>query len=382
MVFGFGKKQKTYSIEAAAALIERELEIIQHKNKAQLEATATRVRAELQQLRQLIKEFDSKPTPEFAVRSENVKYRFCTMAMKQLDTEMPTEPGEFLRYANNLLNTIGGLTQRQILHINMFFKDDFAPVGRKLKDIEQLLKVKESGGEYMRVTALYQRIKAMEKRPDELDEAITTMQEKVIGLNRALNTEKQDSPQHPENENLERTRKQIQVIKQEIDSFLPVQKLLKKYAYAKQLKDPLINEYINSPSAAILNDDDLEIIQNVSEASKMFHELSENKRDSIVNGRTSLQQKKEALEAMMKQEREQYYHYEREKDTHSRTLSEKNNRITSIEQEIKETQKQIEEAQIEIREVRNEFDRAREEFRGLAQKLLDVAVEDALHSKI
>ena len=381
-LFGiFKKEKKTYTINEAAEMIQKQLDEIQSKNKNQMGDTAKRIRIELKQLEQLVKEFAAKETPEFAKRSENVKERFCTIAKKQLESLQQTDaeggiqldPGELLRAAGDLLNNIGGLTQRQILHINVFFKTDFAPIGRKMKDIEQVLKIDSSGGDYSRAIMIHQKIASTEKRIGDLDDA-SSLENKIKDLNHRHGEEEKLKITEPDNLHLARIRKSLEEIKQELNSFLPVQKLLKKYAYARQLKDPMIEEYINSPTSAILLDEDLKIIGYVDEASKMFSELNENKLDAILRGRLLLNEKRKELEKIMKKELDESARYDDEKDVYDRAMSEKRGRVSAIEQEIKDVQKQLDELKEERKELENELATIRVEFCMLTGKLLGAEV--------
>ena len=371
-IFG-EKEEKKYSIDEAAAAIQKQLDGIQSRNKSQMQDAANKIRAELKQLRQIVKEFAAKETPEFAKRSENVKDRFCTIAMKQLDTNMPEEPAALIQTSRNLLNTLGGLTQRQILHINVFFKDDFAPIGRKMKEIENLLKLDNMGGDYGRAIELHQRLGILEKKTNEPDFSCQ-LEDKIKELNQKLSEEERIIVTEPDASQLAKTRKDLQEIRQDIDSFLPVQKLLKKYLYAKQIKSPMLDEYINSPSLAILDDADLSIVGYVAEASTMFSELNEKKLDAILKGKLLLNEKKKELERLIEKEQKEELEYQKKGESYSRASSEKHNNISAVEQEIKDTQKQLEEAQAEKKDLNEELTKTRVEFCMIAEKLLNAEV--------
>ena len=371
-IFG-EKEEKKYSIDEAAAAIQKQLDGIQSRNKSQMQDAANKIRAELKQLRQIVKEFAAKETPEFAKRSENVKDRFCTIAMKQLDTNMPEEPAALIQTSRNLLNTLGGLTQRQILHINVFFKDDFAPIGRKMKEIENLLKLDNMGGDYGRALELRQRLGILNGKINELD--TDNIEDKIKELNQNLSEEEKTVVTEPDASQLAKTRKDLQEIRQDIDSFLPVQKLLKKYLYAKQIKSPMLDEYINSPSLAILEDADLSIVEYVAEASTMFSELNEKKLDAILKGKLLFNEKKKQLERLIEKEQKEELEYQKERESYSRASSEKHNNISAVEQEIKDTQKQLEEAQAEKKDLNEELTKTRVEFCMIAGKLLNAEVD-------
>lgn len=373
-LFGiFSKKEKKYSIDEAASEIQKELESIQSKNKNQMENVARRIRLELNQLHQMVKEFAAKETPEFAKRSENVKERFCEIAAKQL-VSVPEEPGELLRSTSNLLNNIGGLTQRQILHINIFFKEDFLPMGRKIREIGHLLRLDNMGGDYAKAMEIYQKIKLAETKVNDLSDPPGPLEETIKELKQRHDEEEKVKITEPDNLHLIRIRKSLEEIRQEIDSFLPVQKLLKKYAYAMHLKDAMIDEYINSPSAALLLDEDLKIIEYVAEASGMFSELNEGKREAILRGRLLLGEKRKELEKIMKKELEESAGYEEEKSKYNRAMAEKRNTISRIEQEMREAQKELDDMAAEKKEAEEEIAKNRVEFCMLAGKLLGANV--------
>lgn len=373
-LFGiFSKKEKKYSIDEAASEIQKELESIQSKNKNQMENVARRIRLELNQLHQMVKEFAAKETPEFAKRSENVKERFCEIAAKQL-VSVPEEPGELLRSTSNLLNNIGGLTQRQILHINIFFKEDFLPIGRKMREIGHLLRLDNMGGDYAKAMEIYQKIKLAETKVNDLSDPPGPLEETIKELKQRHDEEEKVKITEPDNLHLIRIRKSLEEIRQEIDSFLPVQKLLKKYAYAMHLKDAMIDEYINSPSAALLLDEDLKIIEYVAEASGMFSELNEGKREAILRGRLLLGEKRKELEKIMKKELEESAGYEEEKSKYNRAMAEKRNTISRIEQEMREAQKELDDMAAEKKEAEEEIAKNRVEFCMLAGKLLGANV--------
>lgn len=373
-LFGiFSKKEKKYSIDEAASEIQKELESIQSKNKNQMENVARRIRLELNQLHQMVKEFAAKETPEFAKRSENVKERFCEIAAKQL-VSVPEEPGELLRSTSNLLNNIGGLTQRQILHINIFFKEDFLPIGRKIREIGHLLRLDNMGGDYAKAMEIYQKIKLAETKVNDLSDPPGPLEETIKELKQRHDEEEKVKITEPDNLHLIRIRKSLEEIRQEIDSFLPVQKLLKKYAYAMHLKDAMIDEYINSPSAALLLDEDLKIIEYVAEASGMFSELNEGKREAILRGRLLLGEKRKELEKIMKKELEESAGYEEEKSKYNRAMAEKRNTISRIEQEMREAQKELDDMAAEKKEAEEEIAKNRVEFCMLAGKLLGANV--------
>ena len=372
--FGFGQKQ-SYTMGEAVSLINKQLDETQNKNKSQLLSAAERARAEFKQLRSIIGQFASKDVPEVAKRSGNVKERFCSVALRQLDAEMPQDAALFIQAAGSMLNTLGGLTQRQMLHINVFFRDDFTPIARKMKEIEQILVFNQSGSEHRRASMLHQKLGLLEAKSKEAAAPISRLEERKTNLSQQLDEEQGKTYQEPDDEQLRESRKIMEEARQDIDSFLPVQKLLKKYVYARQIKDRLIEAYISSPSSAILQDSELKIIDYVSNASGMFSELNENKRNSILNGKAFLMEKSMALQEAIKRNGEEAAKYQEEKDRYARLLSEKQRRISSLETGMKEATKQLDETKLERKELQEDAIKTRDEFCALASKLLNGVVK-------
>ena len=237
-----------------------------------------------------------------------------------------------------------------------------------MKELEQLLRMDDSGKDHRHAVQLYQKIKSLEVREDV---PVEPLEKFIESAKERLESAKGEAIDEPKNEHLGRIRKSLEELRQEINSFLPVQKLLKKYAYAKHLKDPMIEEYIDSPSSALIMDENLKIIDYVDEASKMFSELNQSKLDAILRGRLLLNEKRKELEKIMKKELDESASYEEEKRSYDKLVSEKRNKLAMIEQEIKETQKQLEEAKEEKKELEEELTKSRVEFCMLGGKLLN-----------
>lgn len=371
--FRFGQKQKTYAIDEAASLIKQQLDETQSKNKSQMLFAAERLRSELRQLHHIIKEFAAAEVPETAKRSGNVKDRFCSVALRQL-ADMPQDPSALLEAAGSMLNTLGGLTQRQMMHINIFFREGFAPIARKMKEIERLMPEQSDSG-HRRAFMLYQKLGSLEAKIRETGASISKLEEKRAGLSRHLDGEKNKAFQEPDDKKLKEARKALQEARQDIDSFLPVQKLLKKYIYATKIKDRLLEMYINSPSSAILLDGDLSIVEHVDAASKIFPKLNERKRDAIINGRRLLEEKRAVLEQAMKKENEEAAKYLEERERYSRLVTERQKKISSIENELREVSRRVEEITPERKELQDEVIKTRGEFCMIASKLVGAEVK-------
>ncbi len=166
--------QKQFTLGEAMTLIRSELEGLQHKNKEKAYRTALKIYDEIQMLRGLIGDFEGKGIYERAKGSAAVKDRFCSLAENQLAAvRKPTEDSSlFLQETRSLLANIGGLTQRQMMHINFFFREDFRPVAKKMKEINSLLDIASGGGDQQKAVSLHDQMQGLERKKSSLEEML------------------------------------------------------------------------------------------------------------------------------------------------------------------------------------------------------------------
>src|SRR3989338_3047111 len=379
----FGKPTtKSCSLEEAIKLIENELQSLQSTNKEEQYKTAMQVHSEMEKLYFLVGAFRRKAVPELAKSSANVKERFCSISIRQINSlpePSSDEPWKYLQSVQNVLNSLGGLTQRQVIHINFFFKEDFSQAGHKINEINTLLNLKQRGNEHTKSVSMYQKIKNMKNREKELKESISFNQENF----KKLEEQKNNLPkfvEHTDAHDLEAAEKNLRIIRQDIDSFLGVQKLLKKYAYEAEIKDNLLELYIESPNHAILEDENLRILDYVRSATllikegKINEDLPVKKTDTIIASADYLQRKREELIKAIELVKTEQKKLREKRDAFEEKLKEHNNLLAHFEGEIKDVTRVIEREKEEESALSKELAHTYSELCMLASKLLNANV--------
>lgn len=365
-----------YSLDEAMEIITKNLHDMEEKTREESYQSALKIHRALQELSELIREFSARPIPESAKASGDVKRRFCALSGSQLSgLEKPAAPAaEYTRSVRSLLDGLGGLTHRQLLHINFFFREDFKPVAKKISEINALMP-SAGDSEHARAEALYSRLAQLEKRAQDLQASILANEEKLNGLKARQLPSLADEPVRGGI-----AEERLRSLKQEIDSFLAVQKLLKKYGYVQKINDELLYAYIESPSSALIKDDSLKIIKFIAEASalvkegKLPPEAPGKKTESIINGSGYLARKRtELLEAaeLAKKERDAY---SRARERFEASLHARTNALAELESGVKQVNRLIEVAKKEQAETSSEISRTRVELCMLASKILGANV--------
>lgn len=378
----FGPPQvKQYSLEESIKLIENELESLQSKNKEESYLTAVKVYDEMKQLGALISDFSKKEVPDLAKSSANVKDRFCTLSERQLKNMNAPSRLDFFQYLSAsriILDSLGGLTQRQMLHINFFFKEDFKPVAKKINEIHAMLSISQNGGDHAKAVQMYRRIAELENRKAGLEMSISSEEQK-LKLLQGKHHQLPELAAQPNSYDLDRSETKLKVIKQDTDSFLAVQKLLKKYAYVTDVKDPLLDSYIESPNTGLSKDNNLQIIEFVQAASVL---VSEGKIDfdkpeklgQILAGEDYITRKRSDLITANNEVDEERRRLRRAQEIFETSLKARTNRLAEIEGEIKALEKSIAMQKEEETSTTKEITKTRTELTLLASRLLDANV--------
>ena len=146
----------------------------------------------------------------------------------------------------------------------------------------------------------------------------------------------------PIKQDLEDINSKMKLLKQEIDSFLSIEKLLKKFKHDTDSKDILIDEYIQSPNKAILIDKDLSILEIVSKALELIkkEENKDEKRiekaENIVKNKKYLAEKRKLLLSVLDYITEK----EKELEKRSKPLIEKASKLRNEESVLKKEKEQ------------------------------------------
>ena len=368
---------KSYNLGEAIAVIREELEKLQNKNKEESYQAALKIHQEIRTLILLIDEFSKKEIYDRAKSSAAVKERFCNLSRKQLSSlEEPSKdnPTTFLNSIRAVLGNIGGLTERQMVHISFFFKDDFRPVAKKIGEINIFLDVEETSGDHQKAVSLYDRLEWITNRNNNLSELI------LINEDRLKQIKEKHLPElakQPNNFELLKNEAKLKSIKQEVDSFLAIQKVLKKYVYIGEVKDKLIGLYIESPSTALAMDNDLKIIDFAIQASLLVRKgkiENDKKLETIINSHGYLQKKRDELIDAENDTFAEKEKYSSEQELFETSIKTRTNRLAEMEGEIKDLKKAAESMKEEISSLQSEAAKKNAELHMLASKLLNANI--------
>jgi len=212
-----------------------------------------------------------------AEASKTIKDRFCDNAKSQIKSiEKPGKNIEdlsrFIEEVAGTMSKLGGLTPKQMMHIKFFFASASRNVSKKADEINKLLKEgkKEMASGKMKVyTKISETRKLIEKANNKIKEKDTAIEEnkkyinnlegkkKEIGENR--NSTAAEDIENSKN-SLKQAENSLNSVQQEIDSYLDVERILKKLKHEKQINDSIIDGYIESPSSTLRGDEEFMII--------------------------------------------------------------------------------------------------------------------------
>lgn len=372
----FAHKEKRYTLDEAMKIVESELSTRQRQDLDQSYMRATQMHHELQLLSKLIDEFSSKPAPDMGRSSEGVKERFCTLSKRQissLGSPDKAKPQEFLREVGELMNSLGGLTQRQILHINFFFKEDFKSVGRKMKEISLLLSHDSRAPDHQKAVDMRRKINYLERQKEQAADAIKQLEEKLTQPKPAL----PEVPRHPDTHNLDAAESKLKSKKQEIDSFLSIQKVLKKYMYISESKDKILEAYVESPSSALLADENLSIIEHAAKASVMVNEgkiEADRKLEIVASSAPYLAKSRSELQELQERIAQAKKKYFEELESFESALKARTNMMAEQEGENKAAEKMLKAEKEELEHLEKEIASLRAELLMTVSRLLDAEV--------
>lgn len=298
-----------------------------------------------------------------------VKDRFCVTARQQLaSVETPAkeinEIREFLNKTHTLINNLGNLTQRQLMHIQFFFKQDFIPVSKKMKQINSKINearnILRSRLEVAKIKELYKKVKELDRSIIEKGSKSAVIKKGIERLEKDIedtkkNISKLDTSDYEKTSqataSLENKRS---IIEQKITSFLSVEKLLKKLVH-EQGGSALINLYIESPVKALLEDKELAITKFVRQALELQEkggiEVDEKKiekankiintdylktnRKNLLEVLEELEKKKEYMENTAKPKMEKKKRLEQELSKLETDMDKLKNNLEKLPEEIK-----------------------------------------------
>ncbi|HLC67643.1 MAG TPA: hypothetical protein VJI12_02050 [archaeon] len=368
----FKKEEKTYSLAEAVGIIEKESAEREASRRKEIYAVALRVNNELPPLALAIKEFSKKPAPPQARSSEKVRDRFCEIAVQQIAAMQPpsaAEPQEFLRAAHQLINGLGGLTERQLLHLGIFFQYDIQPVAKKMKEINNLLHT-EAEGNHKKVLALFDEIKALDATLNSTKRAAAEL-ESALARHESRKSSIITPSEHTDNSSLLVAERRLQRTRQEVDSLLAVQKFLRKYVHAKNLHDELIDEYLDSPSSALLHDEHFRIIKIIMEA-RAYDDTG--KAESVISRENEVRARRTELGEAVKEVDREKQKYETASSHAASRAMEARRKLVAAESELRDASRSLAEEKEKLDILHSDITRKKTELMLLASSLLDAKI--------
>jgi hypothetical protein len=258
------------------------------------------------------------------------------------------------------------------MYIKAFFEQDFQPVLKKVREIETLLAgSQDEAADYRKATRFYKKMLDLEEQKKRIHSERIVSEEKKGSLQKRLSGISGIDPGSVDESSLGDARRRAASLRQEIDSFLSLQKLFKKYQHDHDVKDSLLEEYIKSPSNALLMDESLKILDFTRDAfSKCPDSLPEKKVSTVLEGSIYLRVVKEDLEQaleVLKREEEQI---RQQKSSVESAASARQLEIKNLEAQIKNCDKTMDEAHEKYGKYNSEISKIRADLCMLASGLV------------
>ncbi len=287
-IFGEQERKKV-SIDDAIKIIEGQRSEKTRHTIDESYSYALQIYSEIQALRGMISAFKNAKIEEKKAKASNdVKDRFCLYSEKQLSaTEKPEKDldkiNEFLYRTERTFTSLGGLTQKQMMHIGFFFKGEISAISRKAVLINDLVlrakKCIDSLGEYEsfyrvreEITFLKQKASLMENEKSSAGNVSERMKADIKNIENDIDRIDIKQLNEAEKESAE-AESQKGAIEQELISLLAIEKTLKKLRHHKNLSDNLLDAYISSPIAALIVDNEMKIFQFIEQAISLASRL-------------------------------------------------------------------------------------------------------------
>ncbi len=316
-------KEVELSLDEIIARADKKIEEAESEAVAKAYESVEKTAKELEALSVLIDNLE-KLSPEGVMQAPKaVKKRFCSYSKNQI-ASIKTPPKElaaikeFLNRTYTTVHNLGGLTQKQIMHIEFFFKEDFRPVIKKSREISDII---DEARQCIRAgnTDAYRKIKDMHKNMQELDRSINENNSRVAvihsGIERLRNDQKELSDKidsidtgdfRQYSNEIDEAEKKTRLIEQDLASYLSIEKLLKKLVHEKEMKNELLDAYTESPVKALLQDEEMKIMGFVKEALELHKKGSIDVDEKKIEKATNIignpgylkEQRKRLLEAM------------------------------------------------------------------------------------
>lgn len=367
------RKEENYTLQEAMDTIAKKLAEAEGEHREKYKKVSVDVANEVEILANLVKNFEESHALNDHKGAEQIKNRFCKVTKTQL-TVLKPESDNYLDDVRATLDGIGGLTHKQIMYIKVFFERSFQPVLKKVRDIESLLeKAKDETTDYRKAVRFYKKIHDMEEEKNKTQAERISNEEKIEGLKLRLNQISTVEPGDVDETILADAKRKAASLRQEIDSFLSLQKLYKKYIHDKKIKEPLLEEYIKSPSNALLLDSDIRIVELTRKAAKALEgsvDEMQRKIDTVLGGSIYLRVVRDDLAAALATVEAEQSKFKLQKDSVEAKKMTKDLEIQDLEAQIKKSSKIMEESYEKFKNYNSEISKVRTDLCLLASKLV------------
>jgi DNA repair exonuclease SbcCD ATPase subunit len=353
---------------------------------------------ELDSLSGLIAELE-KLDPEGVMQAPKaVKERFCSYSKNQIESiKKPSKDIEeiraFLNKTYTIVHNLGGLTQKQIMHIEFFFKEDFRPIIKRSREISDMInearEIIRTGNldPYRKIKELHENMRGFDRVKIEKNNKITVIKngiERLKAENKKLSEEigKIDTGDFQQcSSEIEEAEKKLSNIEQDLSSFLSIEKLLKKLVHEKEIKNKLLDLYTESPAKALLQDKELELVGFVKEALELHKkgsiDVDEKKIEKAAKiiGNTNYikEQREKLLSAINELDKKQVYMQDviSPKIERKKKMEEEKERIQS---DMKRLEENLEKLPKEIEEVEEKKTALKEDIAAKASEIMNAKV--------
>ncbi len=367
------KKEENYTLQQAMDLIAKRLAEAEGEHREKYKKTAVDVAKEMDVLADLVKTFEESHALNNHKGAEQIKNRFCSVTNNQLKV-LNSESDNYLDDVRATLNGIGGLTQKQIMYIKVFFEESFQPVLKKVRSIESLLeKAKDETTDYRKAVRFYKKIRDLEEEKGKIQAERIVNEEKIEDLKLRLSQISSIEPGQVDETILAEARRKASSLRQEIDSFLSLQKLYKKYLHDSDTKEPLLEEYIKSPSNALLQDSEIRIVDLTKQAAQALEgQVDEMKKkiETVVGGSIYLRVVRDDLADALNILGTEHEKFKKQNESLEAKKMAKDLEIQDLESQIKKSGKIMDESQEKFNDYNSEISKTRTDLCLLASKLV------------
>lgn len=359
------KKKSALNMEEAKKLEiqvlgTRENEVLEFAHNASINLCD-----ELAELKDLLHALSKKEITEERVKNQKaIVDRYVAISNEQIKhIQLPEKSIDdvkaFIKKCEDLVEQMARVSPREALRMKFFFEEDFSKISQKLKNVENTIRsVREKFSlvdKHYDLRNLDKEEGALNVKTRSLDDKIDTEKNKLEALSKTLKenelqrlkTQNEISRFEEQEKLLDHKRARLSQLRQDTDNYLSIYRLLKKYKHDRFAEDVLLEQYIQSPSSALIKDEKLRIFDIITEAltlpiedKKLFAKAKSIERKKL------LQLRADMIKIMQTEEKER-------KEVEEKLEPLKNER-SKIDDKIKYTQKELQETEALVTQLEKE----------------------------